>query len=142
MPVVVLMCLSRPAGCPLRSHAGTALPRAGCGIPVPAADKRAHRDSAGHSGRRAWSALADTDRASRACRALAWPAIAWAATGDIAAYTKTETVWRGHDLVPFKPWFDTGVDLFGPVLGVLAPFVFVALFGVMLFLPPVGASRR
>jgi hypothetical protein len=69
--------------------------------------------------------------------ALAWPAAAWAATGDFQAYTKTETAWRGHDLVPFKPWFDAGVDLFGPVLGLLAPFVFVALFGLMLFLPPV-----
>ncbi len=76
---------------------------------------------------------------------LAWPAAAWVATGDIQAYTRTETVWRGHDLVPFKPWFDTGVDLFGPVLGLLAPFVFVALFGAMLFLPPVvrlGAEIR
>jgi hypothetical protein len=75
--------------------------------------------------------------AAAGASALAWPAAAWAATGDIQAYTKTETVWRGHDLVPFKPWFDTGVDLFGPVLGILAPFVFVALFAAMLYLPPV-----
>jgi hypothetical protein len=32
---------------------------------------------------------------------------------------------------------DTGINLFGPVLGVLAPFIFVALFAAMLFLPPV-----
>ena len=69
--------------------------------------------------------------------ALLWPAAAWAATGDIEAYTKTETVWRGHDLVPFKPWFDTGVDLFGPVLGIVAPFVFAGLFVLLLFSPPV-----
>ena len=69
-------------------------------------------------------------------RASLWPAIAWAATGDIEAYTKTETVWRGHDLVPFKPWFDTGVLLFGPVLGLVAPFVFVAVFG------PCSCCRR
>ena len=69
--------------------------------------------------------------------ALAWPAAAWAATGDPLAYTKTETVWRGHDLVPFKPWFDAGVDLFGPVLGILAPLIFVGLFAWLLFLPPV-----
>ena len=39
--------------------------------------------------------------------------------------------------MPFKPWFDTGVELFGPVLGLLAPVVFAALFAAMLFLPPV-----
>ena len=55
------------------------------------------------------------------------------------AYTKTETVWRGHDLVPFKPWFDTGILLFGPVLGVLAPFVFVALFALLMMCRPVRA---
>jgi hypothetical protein len=69
--------------------------------------------------------------------ALAWPAIAWAATGDIAAYTKTETVWRGDELIPFKPWFDTGVLLFGPVLGLVAPFVFVAAFALFMASPPV-----
>jgi len=47
-------------------------------------------------------------------------------------------VWRGHDLVPFRPWFDTGVDLFGPVLGMLAPFFFVGLFALLLFSPPVA----
>ena len=40
-------------------------------------------------------------------------------------------------MVTFKPWFDTGVELFGPVLGLLAPLVFVVLFGAMLFLRPV-----
>ena len=41
---------------------------------------------------------------------LAWPAIAWAVTGSITAYTDTELAWRsayiGHGhLVPFAPWF-------------------------------------
>ncbi|MEO8528537.1 MAG: hypothetical protein ABI435_05620 [Pseudolysinimonas sp.] len=39
---------------------------------------------------------------------VAWIFIAWAATGDPAAYTDTELVWRagyiGHDLLPFTPW--------------------------------------
>ena len=71
--------------------------------------------------------------------ALLWPAIAWAATGDLGAYTKTETAWRGDDLVPFKPWFDTGIMLFGPTLGVLAPFVFVAAFALLMMSRPVVA---
>ena len=40
--------------------------------------------------------------------ALAWPGIAWAVTGEVDAYTRTETVWRGQDLIPFRPWFDAG----------------------------------
>ncbi|WP_258802747.1 hypothetical protein [Pseudarthrobacter sp. NS4] len=133
MPVVVLLCLSRPVGVPFAAMLGLIL---------------VHRllerfRSSGITGRTGGN-LTVGDLAALAgltavagVSALAWPAAAWAATGDFQAYTKTETVWRGQDLVPFKPWFDTGVDLFGPVLGVLAPFIFVALFGLMLFLPPV-----
>ena len=41
---------------------------------------------------------------------LAWPLIAWVATGDMSAYTDTELAWRmpyiGYvDLVPFTAWF-------------------------------------
>ena len=71
---------------------------------------RGHSGSqAPHSGPQLWSLAGLT--AVSGIGALMWPAIAWAVTGDIQAYTKTETVWRGHDLVPFKPWFDTGVLL-------------------------------
>ncbi|MFC6258868.1 hypothetical protein ACFP5Z_17625, partial [Kocuria oceani] len=58
--------------------------------------------------------------------ALAWPAIAWWATGEPTAYTETETAWRGGGLVPVVPWFDTGTDLFGPVAGLVAPVLLVA----------------
>ena len=133
IPVVFLLCLSRPVGVPFAAMAGLLLVfraaahiRKGrqCG-----ADEAAHslRDLAALTGLTAVAGVS----------ALAWPAAAWAATGDPQAYTKTETVWRGQDLVPFQPWFDTGVELFGPVLGLLAPVVFVALFIAMLFLPPV-----
>ncbi|MGO2659668.1 hypothetical protein [Mycetocola reblochoni] len=45
---------------------------------------------------------------------LAWPAIAWAVTGSVTAYTDTELAWRsvyiGHQhLVPFAAWFQ-GLD--------------------------------
>jgi hypothetical protein len=128
MPVVVLMCLSRPVGVPFAAMVGLLfvyrLVQRGRG-----------RDPQVHSPRELGSlaGLAVLSGAS----ALIWPAAAWAATGDIEAYTKTETVWRGHDLVPFKPWFDTGIQLFGPILGVLAPFIFAALFVLMMFSPPV-----
>ncbi|HEU4666932.1 MAG TPA: hypothetical protein VFS79_04645 [Arthrobacter sp.] len=134
IPVVVLLCLSRPVGVPFAATLGLVLlrhlwQRFGARQGGSGEGKDAH--SGGDL-----AALAALTAVAGAM-ALAWPAAAWAATGDIRAYTKTETVWRGHDLVPFKPWFDTGVDLFGPVLGLLAPFVFVALFGAALFLPPV-----
>lgn len=140
MPVVLLMCLSRPTGVPFAAMV--------CGLlayrlwlrnrpaaPGSPAAQHSGRDLAALAGLAAVSGLS----------ALIWPAIAWAVTGDPAAYTNTETVWRGHDLVPFKPWFDTGIQLFGPVLGVLAPFVFVAVFGLAMTSPPVvalGAELR
>ena len=139
VPVVVLLCLSRPVGVPFALMLGLVLVfrflqrfpltggLRGAGPRVDAGEAHSIRDLI---------ALAVLT-AVAGVSALAWPAAAWAATGDFQAYTKTETAWRGHDLVPFKPWFDAGVDLFGPVLGLLAPFVFVALFGLMLFLPPV-----
>ena len=150
MPVVVLMCLSRPTGVPFAAMMGllllyrlwqyfsaaratapgTAPGPANVGGAVPSG-------AVPQAGAQLWS-LAGLTVVSGA-GALLWPVIAWAVTGDIQAYTKTETVWRGHDLVPFKPWFDTGVLLFGPVLGILAPFVFVALFAWSMMCRPVRA---
>lgn len=145
MPVVLLMCLSRPTGVPFAAMTGLLLlhhlwkrfgrrPRSPAPVPttlpvpvtgsVPTARELA-----------SLAALVVVSAAG----ALAWPAIAWAATGDPLAYTKTETVWRGDDLVPFKPWFDTGQMLFGPLLGTLAPFVFVALFALLMLGKPVRA---
>ncbi|WP_404496561.1 hypothetical protein [Arthrobacter sp. GAS37] len=137
MPVVVLMCLSRPTGVPFAAMAGLLLLR--------------HLWK--RFGRRSGPDAVPTDAVPTlrdlgslaalvvvsVAGALAWPAIAWAVTGDPSAYTKTETVWRGADLVPFKPWFETGQMLFGPVLGILAPFVFVALFVLLMLSKPVRA---
>lgn len=133
MPVVVLLCLSRPVGVPFAAMVGLLLVFRAIAF-VRASPQRGSNEAA-HSGRDLAALTGLT--AVAGVSALAWPAVAWVATGDPQAYTKTETVWRGQDLVPFKPWFDTGVELFGPVLGVLAPVVFVALFAAMLFLPPV-----
>jgi hypothetical protein len=127
MPVVVLLCLSRPVGVPFAAMLGLLLIARVVGR---------FRTPQGAHGVRELASLAGLTVLCGAA-ALLWPAAAWAATGDFAAYTKTETVWRGDDLVPFKPWFDTGVDLFGPVLGMLAPFVFAGLFALLLFTRPV-----
>jgi hypothetical protein len=153
MPVVVLMCLSRPTGVPFaamvgllllyrlwqRRAAGRHTQRAGePGEGRSAVYSTPHlRTPTPHSSSELWAMAGLT--AVSAIGALLWPAIAWAVTGDLEAYTKTETVWRGHDLVPFQPWFDTGVLLFGPTLGVLAPFVFVTLFALAMMSRPVAA---
>jgi hypothetical protein len=128
IPVVVLLCLSRPVGVPFAAMLGLLLL-------LHLVQRIRHSGAGFHSTADLVALTALTSVAG--VSALAWPAAAWVATGDIQAYTKTETVWRGHDLVPFKPWFDTGVDLFGPVLGMLAPFIFVAFFAAVLYLPPV-----
>lgn len=153
MPVVVLMCLSRPTGVPFAATAGLLLlyrlwqwraagrqaEQSGDGGTVREAGRSlaGPRTAVPHTGSELWSLAGLT--AVSGIGALLWPAIAWAVTGDPQAYTKTETVWRGHDLVPFKPWFDTGIQLFGPVLGVLAPFVFVTLFALLMMSRPVAA---
>lgn len=59
--------------------------------------------------------------------AFSWMLIAWWVTGERTAYTDTETSWRGDSLVFFKPWFDAGIDLVGPVLGPLLPLLLVVL---------------
>ena len=139
IPVVVLLCLSRPVGVPFAATLGLLLLHR-LWVRFGKDRLRTAPPGAGKpEGTHSTSDLAGLAVLTGVggAMALAWPVAAWAATGDIQAYTKTETVWRGHDLVPFKPWFDTGISLFGPVLGVLAPFIYVALFAAMLFLPPV-----
>jgi hypothetical protein len=73
---------------------------------------------------------------------LAWPLVAWIATGTPSAYTDTELAWRaayvGYGaLTPFSAWIDAaGFWMPGPV-GIIVLCLLVALFVVVLFLPPV-----
>jgi hypothetical protein len=140
IPVVLLMCLSRPTGVPFAAMLGLLFLWRLWGRLRPSTPAQ---PSQGGVATRSTSTRSLVSLAvlmfATALGALAWPTIAWAVTGDPAAYTRTETAWRGHDLVPFKPWFDTGRMLFGPVLGVLAPFVFTALFVLVMISKPVRA---
>ena len=134
IPIVLLMCLSRPTGVPFAAMLGLLLVwRLWQRFRPAIADDE---PQAGSSSTPELVSLGGLVLAT-GLGALAWPAIAWAVTGDPSAYTRTETAWRGHDLVPFKPWFDTGIMLFGPVLGMLAPFVFVGLFVLLMVSKPV-----
>ncbi len=79
---------------------------------------------------------------------LAWPAIAGLATGSANAYIDTELAWRAPyigytHLAPFAPWLQ-GADWWARVMlglptwtGVVALLILVALFLVVLFVPPV-----
>lgn len=72
---------------------------------------------------------------------LLWPAIAWAVTGSVTAYTDTELAWRSvyigyQELFPFTPWFQGGAwwgswwfgePALGKVLVVLLAVAFVAI---------------
>ncbi|AXH35671.1 hypothetical protein DVJ78_09875 [Humibacter sp. BT305] len=71
---------------------------------------------------------------------LAWPAIAWLATGDLTAYTDTELAWRAPyigyvELVPFTAWFQGGNWWLGAPLGAILVVVLIALFVAILFSP-------
>ena len=110
LPVVALMCLSRPVGVPFAAAVGIFfavrwLRRGRTPFPWP----------------QAWrlGLLAVFSCAA----ALAWPVLAWLGTGDLLAYTDTEAAWRGGNLVPFRPWLDMAGLLFGgagpAVLGLL-----------------------
>lgn len=69
--------------------------------------------------------------------ALAWPGLAWWYTGEMTAYTDTETAWRGDTLLVFKPWFVEAERLFGPDLGPVALIALVALTVLCLNAEPV-----
>lgn len=112
-PVVFLMCLSRPVGVPFALMVGLVLV-------VRFLGRNREALPAGEAVRLA--VLVAVSGAS----ALAWPALAWAYTGELRAYTDTESAWRFGDLVPFKPWLTMSQYLFGPVAGPVLLTVTVA----------------
>jgi hypothetical protein len=120
VPVVLAMGLARPAGVPfallvfLLAVAAAARLRAG-----------RTRSPLGLLRESALPRLAVLTGAAGAA-ALAWPAAAWAVTGEADAYLETETAWRGEALAPFVPWLRAGTTLFGPVGGPVGVFFLAA----------------
>lgn len=75
---------------------------------------------------------------------LAWPAIAWAVTGSMTAYTDTELAWRSayigfQHLIPFTPWFQGLEWWVGSRWGWAVVVAIVVVFAVALFSRPVRA---
>jgi hypothetical protein len=75
---------------------------------------------------------------------LAWPAIAWAATGVPRAYTDTELAWRSSyigwgELVPFAPWVQGFGWWFRQPAGTILLVVVLVGFVAVVFQP---AARR
>lgn len=69
------------------------------------------------------------------------PALAWAVTGRIDAYTATEAAWRagGEHVLPFAPWYTQSQLYLGPVLG---PLVLILLLLTYLLVLCAPVTRR
>lgn len=121
-PVILVMSLTRPAGVPFAAALGILWALRA----LPVLRER------GLSGIRdvldRWLLLALW---ACAC-ALAWPAIAWAVTGEARAYTDTETAWRGTELVPLEPWLRLGGRLLGEGWGWLFVVAVVVVFVLLM----------
>lgn len=112
VPVVLLMCLARPAGVPFALL-----------VTVHFLLRIINRH---HDPFRFPEVLrAAALGLASAVGAVAWPLLAWWVTGELAAYTETETAWRVEDLVLFVPWLETGQRLFGETLGLVVPLLMV-----------------
>ncbi len=71
---------------------------------------------------------------------LLWPALAWLATGDRAAYPRTMAAWRASDeIVPFRPWLDMAGYYFGPAWGPV--WLAVAVVGLVVMVLGPWAAR-
>lgn len=124
-PVILVMCLTRPAGVPFAAALGlTWFIRSWLALRDPG-----RGPGLGHLSRLFdrwfWLALW-----ACAC-ALLWPLIAWLATGELRAYTDTETAWRGIDLVVVEPWLALGGQFLGQGWGWLLLLAVAGGFGLV-----------
>ncbi|WP_434993591.1 hypothetical protein [Arthrobacter sp. Ld5] len=128
MPVVVLMALARPAGVPFAIAVG---------ILFLHALWTARRGRDPRDRREAGSTVLPLFLLGvvSSAAAVAWPIIAWAATGLPTAYVETETAWRGEPLVPFLPWFEAPAAVVGPAAGALV-VVGLVVGALAVFLAP------
>ncbi|MFC3299900.1 hypothetical protein FJV46_04280 [Arthrobacter agilis] len=130
MPVVVLMCFSRPAGVPFAVAVGILFLRS-----VWIARRGATEGE--RSGARDGVFPLFLLGLVAAAAAVTWPLIAWVATGRRDAYVATETAWRGEPLAPFLPWFDAPSAVLGPVAGGLLVVALVLGAVALFFTHPV-----
>lgn len=76
-----------------------------------------------------------------AAMGFAWPAVAWAVTGSLTAYTDTELAWRSAyvgygEFLPFAGWIQ-GANWWVPApFGLILLALAVTVFIVALFSPP------
>lgn len=124
VPVVLVMCLSRPVGVAFALMMGILFAR-----------RWILRRKEAFPPAEAWRMVALGGASG--VGALAWPGLAWWYTGEMTAYTDTETAWRGDTLLVFKPWFVEAERLFGPDLGPVALIALVALTVLCLNAEPV-----
>ena len=129
--LLVLVCLSRPVGVPLAAALGLWW----CWTVI----QRRHEGwaTALLTGKR-WLMLALLGCAA----ALSWPAIAWAYTGRIDAYTATETAWRGADLAPLLPWWTQAQHYLGPAGPLILLILLVLFAGAMISAPVLRTLPR
>ncbi|WP_458115384.1 hypothetical protein [Arthrobacter sp. D2-10] len=130
VPVVVLMCLARPAGVPFAAMLGVLLLM---GLAARGDAPEGRSSAAGDLLRLA--VLAGVCGIA----AVVWPVVAWIATGIPDAYVQTETAWRGSELTLFAPWLSASMQLLGPVLGPVGLVLLTAGFAAILLSP---AGRR
>jgi hypothetical protein len=129
MPVIFVMALTRPTGLAfalfLALHVGYRwYSRARARDPFPMRE----------------AVLASSVAVFSGVMGLAWPALAWAVTGSITAYTDTELSWRSayigyQELVPFTAWFQSGVWWLGQPAGILAVVGLIVAFTAVMFTP-------
>ncbi|WP_237687376.1 hypothetical protein [Arthrobacter jiangjiafuii] len=119
VPVVLVMCLSRPVGVAFALMMAVLFIR-----------RWIRHRAEPFPGTEAWRMI--VLGLASGIGALAWPALAWAATGELRAYTDTETAWRGDSLALFKPWFVEAERLFGPVWGPVVLLLLVAFAALYL----------
>jgi hypothetical protein len=72
---------------------------------------------------------------------LAWPVVAWVATGRTDAYTASELAWRmvtpNPKLVPFEGWLTLGATLWGDFWAPMFLLVILGITAWVLYLPSV-----
>lgn len=125
-PLILVLCLTRPAGVPFAAALGLTWFIRSCLALREQEPEHRLGHLPGLFDRWFWLALW-----ACAC-ALLWPLIAWLVTGEPRAYTDTETAWRGTGLVVVEPWLALGGRLLGQGWGWLLLLAVAGGFGLVM----------